>query len=75
MVEYVHVCHFLQIANIQRMRLSRIICDAIPGMRKIQRDVFRTVDVTDNPLVDCDQLPDIDLETHWTSGMGTHVFV
>ncbi|CAL1528659.1 unnamed protein product [Lymnaea stagnalis] len=53
-----------QVSQIAGLKLSRVICDTVAGITKIQLNAFQTVS-PENSLADCSTLADVDIERFW----------
>ncbi|GFO02366.1 chorion peroxidase [Plakobranchus ocellatus] len=53
-----------QIRQLSRIPLSRVLCDTIPGLDKVQAATMRATDST-NSKVTCSSLFDLDIEHFW----------
>ncbi|KAI8796634.1 peroxidase [Biomphalaria glabrata] len=53
-----------QIREIHKMSLSKVICDTVPGFKRIQPNVFEPVG-HDNSMIECSIYDDINFEKFW----------
>lgn len=51
-----------QLAEIRKITLSRILCDNLPELGALQRDVFKVENTLSNPRVPCDSIPGLDIQ-------------
>ena len=59
-----------QLNEIRKITFSRIICDNLDGISKIQKNAFFMPNAKTNPLVDCSKIPKIDYSVFTTSAFG-----
>ncbi|XP_055337618.1 peroxidase-like [Paramacrobiotus metropolitanus] len=58
---FAHTLSDAQLAEIRKISLSRILCNAVPGIQSIQPKVFLTVSNT-NQRIPCDNIDDFSLQ-------------